>query len=253
MSVSLVIITIFAIGIELVQLQINRTSELSDIRRDMVGAFLGYIHVFRFRGHLGTKLVSLLTVAIVLFIFELSPLAKSVIDEINIQRDKTALSNLEYLFEEERWIGNSTRFISEEFVSDGDNSLRVEFNTDKYSGVFLRYMHRDWREKNRLHFDVYYPDHDDLLLQIRISDYSHVGNNRYHDRYNKEIQLRSGWNKVEISIEEIKNAPSDRLIDLENIESVGMFVVEQPEAKTIYIDNVYLSQCCRKQVDKLAG
>ena len=240
-SLTLVIVVIFAVGIELIQLQTHRTSELSDIRRDMVGAFLGYIYVFRQNRLFNTLHVYLVAVAVALCVFELTPLAKSLVDEVNIHRDKAALSNLEFMFEDQRWVGNSTRFISEEFVSEGESSLRVDLNTDEYSGVFLRYMHRDWREGNNLHFSIYYPENDNLLLHIRISDYSHVGSNNYYDRYNKELVLKNGWNNVEISIEDIKNAPRDRLIDIGNIESVGMFVVKQPEAKTIYIDNVYLS------------
>jgi len=251
--VTLVIIMPFAVGIELVQLQTHRTSELSDIRRDLVGAFLGYLYVFRQSWFYNAMRLPMVAVALALCAFELTPLTRSLIDEVNIHRDKAALSNLEFAFEDQRWIGNSSRFVSEEFVREGESSLRVDLNTDEYSGVFLRYMNRDWREREKLHFSIYYPDNDNLLLHIRISDYLHVGNNSYHDRYNKEIVLRNGWNNVEIPIEDIKNAPRDRFIDIGNIESVGMFVVKQPETKTIYIDNVYLSQCCTRLFDTPIG
>jgi len=240
-SVTLVIIVTCAVGIELIQIQAHRTSELSDIRRDMVGAFLGYMYVFRQGRFANVIRVPLVVGAVIFCAFELMPLAKSLVDEINIHQDKAALSNLEFMFEDQRWVGNSTRLISEEFVSEGENSLRVDLNTDEYSGVFLRYMRRDWRDEKNLHFSIYYPEKDKLLLHIRISDYSHVGNNSYYDRYNREIVLKNGWNNVEISIEDIKNAPRDRVIDIGNIESVGMFVVDLPKTKTIYIDNVYLS------------
>jgi hypothetical protein len=52
--------------------------------------------------------------------------------------------------------------------------------------------------------------------------------------------LKHGWNDIEVSLEDIKNAPRDRLLNLTDVENVTLFVMVQERERVIYLDFVYL-------------
>jgi len=226
---------------EFLQSYVGRTPELMDIRRDILGAFIGLIIVFKQKNLSRKIFLVLLFIAFAFTTFEFSALTKTLIDEYNILRTGSILSNLEGPFEDERWKGTSRYTLSKDFVIEGEQSLKVTFNTDPYNGIALIYMHRDWSNKNYLHLSIYYPGDNALLLNVRINDFLHTKNNHYNDRFNKEIIIENGWNDLIFSINDIKNAPKGRQANLKNMQSLGMFVMNLPEPKTIYIDNVYLN------------
>jgi len=235
------IVIFFAVSTELLQFAASRTPELKDVRRDIVGAFIGTLIVFRQKKLSSTVFPVLAFIAFFLTVLEFSTLVKILVDEYNIFKTGPVLSNLEGVFEEGRWKGSSQFELSSDVAIEGEKSLKVIFNTDEYSGVTLKYMHRDWSAKKSLHFSIFYPEDDDFLLNVRINDFMHVENNRYNDRFNKKIILTKGWNHFIILIQDIKNAPEGRKINLENMQSLGMFVMNLSEPKTIYIDNVYIN------------
>ena len=164
----------FAVLSEWLQSGVDRTAELVDVRRDFVGAFIGTLIVFR-KSYGPRKIFPVLVAAaLVLCVFEINPLAKTIIDEYNIYKAGAVLSNLESVFEDERWRGNSEYTLSAEFVDEGAKSLKVVFNTDSYSGITLKYMCRDWRGKNSLYASVFNPEENSLLINIRINDFLHI-------------------------------------------------------------------------------
>jgi len=230
----------FAIATELAQAGTSRTPELLDVRRDLVGALIGTVIMLARRGIRGRIYTFFVSVAVLLLIVELNPLAKILVDEYAILQSDTVLSNLEGMYEDTRWKGNSSYQLSTEHVIEGRQSLKVIFNTDYYSGITLKYMHRDWRGKDKLHVSVYNPDEDVFTANVRINDFPHLKENIYNDRYNKIIKLTKGWNHLVFSVDDIKNAPAERMNNIHHMQSIGIFVINLNAPKTIYIDNVYL-------------
>jgi len=231
---------LFAAFTELLQFATRGTPEFIDIRRDMVGTFIGTLLAFKSSYRGSKKLVAATVVVAALTINELVPLTRILVDEYDVQRSGVVLSNLEGMFEDERWKGNSTYVLSSDFVIEGKRSLKVTFNTDEYSGITLKYMHRDWSANKNMHISIFKQDGDDLMLNVRINDFFHIENNRENDRYNKKIIVNNGWNHFEFSIDDIENAPIDRAANIQNMQSFGMYVTNLSEPTTIYIDNVYL-------------
>lgn len=240
-TIVLFAVIFLAVLTELLQLGSNRTPELADVRRDIIGAFIGSLIVYK-QNKVSNKVFPVLVfIAFILTVFEFIALTKTLVDEYEISNTGPILSNLEGTFEEERWKGNSQYELNSDFVIEGEKSLKVSFNTDPYSGITLKYMYRDWSDKDSLHISIFYTDDDDLMLNVRINDFLHVENNRYNDRYNKIITLAKGWNHVNFLIINIKNAPEGRKTNIENMQSIGMFVTNLSAPKTIYIDNIYLN------------
>ena len=231
----------FAVLTELLQSGINRTPALTDVRKDILGAFIGSLIVYREKYQSNKTFRVLTFITVVVCGYEIHPLVKTLVDEYDMLKTKSILSNLEARFEDERWKGNSEYKLSSDYVLEGKRSLKVTFNTDEYNSITLKYMYRDWSGKNSLHWSIYYLKDDILMLNVRINDYFHLqNNNRYNDRFNKEIFLAKGWNHIKIPIDDIENSPQGRKTNIKNMQSIGMFVTNLSEPSTIYIDNVYL-------------
>jgi hypothetical protein len=88
--------------------------------------------------------------------------------------------------------------------------------------------------------DIYNPSEKPLEINLRINDVLHNSNNTFEDRFNRRIQLISGWNSVVIPIDAIQKAPAQRQLQLDAIASLAIFTMRLPEARDIYLDNLVL-------------
>lgn len=102
----------------------------------------------------------------------------------------------------------------------------------------LFYFPGNWQGFKRLFISVYSPDDEKLDLVCRVHDSEHT--NQYADRFNRRFVLEKGWNDLIIPLADIQRAPVTRLLNMDKIESLGLFVVKQKKERIIYIDNVYL-------------
>ena len=91
-----------------------------------------------------------------------------------------------------------------------------------------------------LHISVYFHEKGQLVLICRVHDFVH--NNEYDDRYNERFFLKKGWNDLVIPLADIESAPVNRLMNMDKIEKLKLFVIHQDKEQMIYIDNVYLEK-----------
>ena len=148
---------------------------------------------------------------------------------------------LKRLLSYNRWGGRSTISIDEEIVKEGKSSLKVQLNTEKYSGVSLNHFPPDWHDYRYLHVSIFNSFLDTLKVIIRINDDDHISNGQLHwDRFNRQYILSSGWNSIDIAINDIKSAPKNRPINLRAIQNLTMFTVKLDNPRVIYIDDVRL-------------
>jgi len=76
---------------------------------------------------------------------------------------------------------------------------------------------------------------------VRINDKEHFSNGQfYSDRFNRQFILSSGWNNIDIAIDDIRNAPKTRVMNLRAIGNLGIFTVNLKHPRLIYIDDVRL-------------
>jgi len=168
------------------------------------------------------------------------PLSIVVVDEYRAWRDFPVLSDFESFLDVSRWEAKNQITRVREPVKNGRFSLKVQLNTNKYSGIALKHFPHNWSGAKALEFSVFNPG-ETVALSYRVHDWKHRGKNQaYHERFNGKVNLTSGWNTIAISMVEIVNGPKNRKMELEDIRGVGFFVVEQPVEKVIYIDNVKL-------------
>ncbi len=80
-----------------------------------------------------------------------------------------------------------------------------------------------------------------LKVTLRIHDYRHIKSEQlYFDRFNRQFILSHGWNDIDVPIEEIRNAPRNRIMDLQAVKDVTIFASRLRTPKVIYIDDVRL-------------
>lgn len=119
-----------------------------------------------------------------------------------------------------------------------DRVGRVVFHTKKYPSIRINEPYPDWRRYSHFKLDIFSELSTPQLITILIDDLHH--NNQYSDRFNKAITIAPGLNHIQIPIDDIRQAPVSREMDLSAIKAVLLFAVNPPEEFSLYIDNIRL-------------
>ncbi len=114
----------------------------------------------------------------------------------------------------------------------------VVFHPKTYPGIRIDEPYPDWQGYTSLHIEVFSELPALQLIVIRIDDLSH--NNEHADRFNKVITIVPGLNHINISLEDIRQAPVGRELDLSAIKAVILFAVSPPEEFSLYLDDFRL-------------
>jgi hypothetical protein len=95
----------------------------------------------------------------------------------------------------------------------------------------------DWRPFRTLRLAIY-RERDPLRLSLRIDDVFPFRSRS--DRFNRCLDLHSGWNEVTIPIEEIASAPEGRRLNLQKIRRIVFFLDHPNQSETFFIGRVTL-------------
>lgn len=237
----------FGILVEFIQsLMADRSADIYDILRNITGTLFGLFFLAPSRKRVKSSWIFIFqSIILLLILFSVIPLARSIMDEIIIRRQFPILSDFETPFETKRWIemGNSKISIDNNVYRNGKASLKIVFNTKKYSGIGLKYFFYDWRNYDALEFSLFNPVSESLKIICRVHDSLHKKNNqKYADRFNRRLWIKTGWNDIRIPVSHILNAPKNREMDLATIRGFNIFVVRLPEPRIIYLDNIRLTK-----------
>ncbi len=239
------LVIIIGVCVELLQMTVNgRSPDMFDLLRNQLGCLLACAFFYpRIKRQKTSRNYLFKFCVLTLLITALWPLIRNVSDELLAYFQFPILSSFETPFEQGRWVDDRQLSRERDIVRSGKGSLQVRLSTAVYSGTSLFYFPSDWRGYGKLHFSIYNPRPDIFYIHCRIHDEKHKYNDsRYVDRYHRKFRLHSGWNDIEISLQEVKEAPLGRDMAMNQIERVGLFVVRQSESQIIYIDDVYLGK-----------
>jgi hypothetical protein len=107
-----------------------------------------------------------------------------------------------------------------------------------YAGVMLDEPYPDWTGYGRLVFTVASQLESSLTLNVRIHDAWHV--NRYDDRFNAQYEIKPGTNRIEISLDDVREAPVAREMDMRRIRGIILFVYQLREPSHVYLSALRL-------------
>ena len=242
---SLVLTLVWGGSIELLQYGSARSLDMMDISRDFLGSLLALGFIPGLMTPLPGKLKIVVRCLILAFaMFHLSPLVVALSDEAVASTQFPVLSNFETPFELDRWKGNSNREVVNGIGGKQGRQLRIDLNTQSYSGTGLKYLPSNWLDYRALNLNIYYAEKRPLSLTVRVHDFTHQnGQPRfvYTDRFNQQHQLIAGWNKIRIDLKDIEASPKGRKMDMSQIADVSLFASNLKMPATIYLDRIYLS------------
>ena len=238
----------FVLGglIEVVQYLIGRYMEWQDLFTDMLGALFGYLAVLFSlpvdRRPVARPVILLLSITVLLIAFY--PVFYIVNDNLIVEADFPVIADFESEASLARWDNNHVgRFeLDPQLYIEGQSSVYIEFEKGEYPDVSLLAIYPNWSHYQFLNLSIHNDQNENLEIELKIYDQVHRQTGYdYHDRFNHEINLRPGWNKLKIKLLDIFNSPQARSMDLENIVGFSLFLYDPKESKSIHIDNIYLS------------
>lgn len=229
-------------AIELAQSMIpGRFPSFYDAATNLAGA-LAYLSL-RNRKQV-KKYIPMHAAAICLIVLALWPPIRAASDDIIAYTRFPVLADFETPFEATRFTKNAKKAeITSSRAYSGSHSLKINLDTDTYSGISMKYMPRNWQEFSFLYFEVYNPQDHPVKLTVRIHDAEHETQpvQQYSDRFNRSFEVPpETWTTIKIPLADIRTAPRTRKLDLFSIQALGMFVTRAPEPWTLYIDHIRL-------------
>lgn len=230
-------------AIELLQKMVGRDASWDDVLHNLGGVWLALFF--------GQQLKVKLWIAIALRVLVVSVVAPSfwftavaAYTDVYMRKQFPVINNFETFVEAKHLVGialDVPKTRSKAHVSYGQFSLAVNLGTEKYSGLKWVSPYGDWTAYNRFAMDIYNAEVEAVEVVLKIADFSHdLGNNLYDDRFNKRVTLLPGWNYLNVSIEEIKNAPANRSMRMDQISCLELFATRLAQPALIYIDYLRL-------------
>jgi hypothetical protein len=128
--------------------------------------------------------------------------------------------------------------LSNEHVTHGSKSLRMELYPSNWPGLTPKLNVRNWKGFKAVSFDAYNPESSDIAITLRIDDREDFPD--YDDRYNRSFVLKPGWNRIEVPFNSLMTSGTLRKMDLDNIYSFLFFMGNPDEKHVLYIDFIRL-------------
>jgi len=233
--VVLLIILLSGALIELVQPLFGRSGSLRDVGQNLVGAAAG-LSLYARAGMWRRLTMSLVGILLVL---ALGGPALNLLDRALARTQFPILGDFESRLEHRRW---SAGVPDGTIVRMGTRSLRVELEPGRYAGTMLQRSFGDWRGFAHLELSLYNPDVEPLPVTVSIRDQEHFRRGgEPQDRFDRRFTIEPGWNDLRIAIPEIRDAPAQRSLDLDDLSQMVIFTSELEYARLLYLDRVRLT------------
>ena len=135
------------------------------------------------------------------------------------------------------WQCHTLFFLSDENVTHGKKSLRIELYPSNYPGLSFKLTKNDWSKYKNLAFDVFNPQKE-ISITVRIDDALEYPG--YEDRFNKKFAIKHGLNRINIPFNSMRTSGTERIIDPKNIFRFLIFISYPHEKSVLFIDYVHL-------------
>jgi hypothetical protein len=137
------------------------------------------------------------------------------------------------------WKCHSLFSLSDDHVTHGQHSLRLELYPSDYPGFFPIIHDHDWRDWRTLCFDLFNPqENQQVQVTVRIDDRDNYP--EFGDRYNGRFNLQPGMNRIAIPLSALTASDTHRNLDPGHIQRLGIFVVRPAKRIVLYVDYLRL-------------
>lgn len=237
--------------LEFIQISGPRDADIGDIWRDIIGALI-FLGIYLIYDSKMTDLFSIMkkrvkTIVIIglLILITLSILPAVIWGGAYLYRDwnfpticgfESILENkffryqnaiLEITTPPEGWLGIKS-----------EHAGRLTFMPAKYPGLNIEEPYPDWTEYGVFCISIYSELENPVALYFRIDDLHY--NQTWEDRFNYSFTVLPGYNQIDISIEEIRQGPVNRKMDMTAIANILLFAHNPLDTFSVYIDDIIL-------------
>jgi len=115
---------------------------------------------------------------------------------------------------------------------------RLTLQPAQYSGIAIVEPYPDWRGYERLVVPIASDLGAPLRLTLRIHDAAH--DQRYADRYNLQVLVHPGVNRVSIPLADVRRSPDRREMDMSSIRGVVLFAHQLTEPSRLFLGPITL-------------
>lgn len=119
---------------------------------------------------------------------------------------------------------------------------RVETVSGHGPRIEIRNLMADWSNYSNLSLDMEVEGEQDMEFTVRIHDKLHRrGNQPHSDRFNQRFTLRQGRNNLDIPLQDVRDAPHGRSMDMTDIEALVIFSNEDYAERVIKLYEIRLN------------
>jgi hypothetical protein len=136
------------------------------------------------------------------------------------------------------WKCHTLFSLSDEHVTHGKRSLRMELYPSDYPGLTPMLEENDWSCYKRICFDIFNAEDKQIRLSVRIDDRKDYPD--YEDRYHNTFILKPGMNRVSIPMNTLITSGTDRTLDLRKIYRVLVYIAHPQKKMVLYVDYIRL-------------
>lgn len=212
-SLITIVTVIVASSVEFIQAFLNRNASIEDIYISICGSITSvflFTQVKPIQRCLGSVLFAL--AGTIIFLYSVVLFIHSKID-YPIKLGISKPNEMSYVS------GRATRQYNEE-----TGEITVIFNTDVYSSIKFTNIMNDWSEFKQLNINLTNFENRPFRIRFSIHDKKHVNSGLdYQDRYSKRIHINPGQQNIIIKINDIKNGPLNREMDVNKIQQLQLF------------------------------
>lgn len=231
---------------ELAQLFTNRGASITDVGRDLLGATagLGIFSTFtasRSISNRSTPRVIASLVGVLAALAAVAPLAWCA--AVYFNRDARFPVLLEMQSPLDTYFvstaGERTQPISIAGLSGNEKAYVVTFAKHESAGVQIDEPRTGWRGYRQLVFELTNTGKQDMQVTLRVFDRYH--NWEMEDRFNSNVTLKTGQRqRIVVALRDVEHAPRGRLMDMDKIANVAVFVWHPEQAGQFLVHRITL-------------
>jgi len=235
-------VLIMGMGVELLQYGTSRQMDGQDILRNQLGVWtvLAARPLASQTVRSSLAVWSLRLLVLVLLAVEAGAIARVTLQQYEVSQLLPALYDFSQTDPSPFWSGAVTP-ATPGAGHNPQGGLRLFLTTARYSGASLHNFPGDWQGYDRFVIDLYNPQDHPVTVTLRINDVEHdLGDNAYNDRFNTRLTLAPGPNRFHLDLEQVRNAPAGRTMNMREVRRLVLFTSGLRKPKTLYVRDIKL-------------
>jgi VanZ family protein len=124
--------------------------------------------------------------------------------------------------------------------ADNASHARITLLAAPWPGIAVHDLSPDWSQFSALVVDIAVEGDKPLAINLRVHDTAHKDSQVFSDRFNRALELGPGRHEIRIPLDELRNAPQNREMDLTEVAELIIFGSESDAGRTFRLYGIRL-------------